>query len=135
MPRSLQTIQNATAQADTGQTDALQTPDWARSAIVHLRVSAVAGTTPLTDMKFQYVHPVSGTALDFQWDGITQIAGTTAGHVVVHVGTPNIDTADDTGAVYFVTDQLPKQWNIVTTFDRTTGNETYTYQLAVEWIG
>lgn len=135
MPRSRETLATGTAQADTGQTTVVQTPDWASSAIVHLRVSAVAGTTPTTDMKFQYVHPVSGTALDMQWNGITQIAGTTTGYVVVHIGTGNVDTEDDTGTVYFVKDQLPKVWNIVLTLDRTDTDETYSFSLAVEWIG
>lgn len=134
MARSYKVVRTGTAQADTGQTDTVTTPGFARSAIVYLNVTATAGTTPLTDMKFQYVHPSSGNAVDMQWNGITQIAGTTAGNVVVHLGSNNADTEDDTGPIYFIKDQLPQEWNIVLTFDRTTGDETYTYVLAVEFI-
>ena len=124
-------VRTGTAQATTGQTDLVTTPNWARTATVYLNVTAVAGTTPLTDMKFQYVHPVSRNAVDMQWNGITQIAGTTAGNVVVHLG--GFDPEDDTGAIYFLKDPLPRSWNIVTTLDRTTADETYTYSIAVEF--
>lgn len=133
MARFVQVIRTGTAQATTGQTDTVTTPGFARYATVYLNVTAVAGTTPLTDMKFQYVHPVSGNAVDMQWNGITQIAGTTSGNVVAHLGLGGVDTEDDTGAIYFAKDPLPGKWNIVTTLDRTTGDETYTYSIVVEF--
>ena len=134
MPRDAKVIRTASAQADTGQTDLIQTPAWAKYAIVYLNVTAATGTTPLTDMKFQYVHPGTTNALDMQWDGITQIEGTTTGHVVVVIGA-HYDTADDTTPVYFIKDPLPFNWNIVLTLDRTSSNEEYTYSLACEFIG
>lgn len=133
--RDVVTIRTGTTQATTGQTDAVSVPGWAKNATVYLDVTATAGNTPLADMKFQYVGPALGTALDFQWDGITQIAGTPAGPIIVHIGLPNIDTADDTTPVYFIRDPLPWRFNIVTTLDRTTGNETYTYTIQVEYRG
>jgi hypothetical protein len=133
MARSLTVVRTGTAQANTGQTDTVTTPGFAVMAIVYLNVTAVAGTTPLTDMKFQYTHPVSGNAVDFQWNGITQIAGTTASNVVVVIGAAG--TEDDTGPVYHIVDPLPAKWNIVTTLDRTTGDESYTYSIVVEFIG
>jgi hypothetical protein len=134
MARSFKVVREATAQADAGQTDTVTTPGFARTAIVYLNVTDAAGTTPLTDMKFQYRNPVSGNAVDMQWNGITQIAGTTAGNVVVVIGGSNVDTEDDTGPIYFVKDPLPMEWNIVLTLDRTSGNEQYTYSLSVEFM-
>ncbi len=250
--RELRYVKAGTAQADTGQTTIVTVPPWARHSIWHLQVTAVAGTTPLTDFKFQYVipkHPgavavatttagdgsndevqtvtltggptegtwtltwtgvaadisvttrpmrynasaaevnaelrhallgngtygpadivatragtgtsgdpyvytltfsgatvdktdvdavtvtdtglytyTTDTVLDFAgWDGITQIAGTTAGTVVVHVGP--FQTADDTGAIYGVLSALPEKIAAKLTFDRTSANETYTYSL------
>lgn len=133
MARAFTHVRTGTAQATTGQTDTVAVPGYASTAIVYLRVSAAAGTTPLTDMKFQYVNPITSTALDFQWNGITQIAGTTGGHVVAVIG-KGYDTEDDTGPVYFVKDPLPGKFNIVLTFDRADADETYTYTLGVEFI-
>ena len=134
MARAVKEIRTGTAQATTGQTDTVTTPGFAVAAIVYLNVTAVAGNTPLTDMKFQYIHPVSGNAVDMQWNGITQIAGTTAGNVVAVIGA-GADTEDDTGPVYTLKDPLPQKWNIVLTLDRTSADETYTYSIVVEFIG
>lgn len=81
-----------------------------------------------------YTHAAQ-TAYDFAgWDGITQIAGTTAGEVVIIVGPDESDTTDDTGAIYQVQSVLPKRLAAVLTFDRTTGDETYTYSLYADYI-
>lgn len=135
MARSYKVVRTGTAQANAGQTDTITTPGFAKTAIVYLNVTATTGTTPLTDMKFQYVHPSTGNAVDMQWNGITQIAGTTSGNVVAIIGAGNVDTEDDTGPIYFLKDALPQEWNIVLTLDRTTADETYTYTLGVEFIG
>lgn len=130
MAKKLVVVRNAAAQANTGQTDTVTVPGFARRATAYINLTAVAGTTPLFDCKFQYRDPVAGTAVDFQWNGITQ--ATAAGLSVVHIG--GYDTEDDTGPVYFLKDSLPAhQFDIVTTLDRTTADETYTYTLAVEF--
>ena len=68
------------------------------------------------------------------WNGITQIAGTTSGSVRVRVGPALTGVAeDDTGAVYSVDDMLPGRIAHVLTFDRTTGNEVYTYSLYADY--
>lgn len=131
--RSVQVIRTGVAQATTGQSDVVTPPGWARSATIYLNVTAVAGTTPLTDLKLQYAHPVSSNLVDFQWNGITQIADTTAGNIVVHIGLAGVDTEDDTGPIYFTKDPLPHKMALVITLDRTTGNETYTYSCAIEY--
>lgn len=134
MARSLVTIRTGTAQATTGQTDEVGVPPFATQCTLYLNVTAVAGTTPLTDFKVQYEHPVTGEAVDTQWNGITQIVGTTAANVVIHWG-QGYDTEDDTGPIYFLKDELPAKFNAVLTFDRTTGDETYTYSLVAEFVG
>lgn len=74
------------------------------------------------------------TALDFAgWDGITQIAGTTAGVVTVQMG-PYL-TTDDTGPVYAVNSMLPDLIAAKVTLDRADANETYTYSLYVTFEG
>lgn len=130
---SMTIVRQATAQANTGQTDTVQVPAWAKQAVVYINLTAVAGTTPLFDCKFQYVEPIAGTLKDFQWNGITQ--ATAAVLAVVNFGAGNIDTEDDVGDVYFLKDNLPPKFNIVTTLDRTTADETYTYTLAVVFRG
>jgi hypothetical protein len=77
----------------------------------------------------------AGTTTDFGgWDGITQIAGTTAAEVEIIVGPDESDTTDDTGAVYQVQHVLPDKMAAVITLDRTTGNELYTYSLYVSFV-
>jgi hypothetical protein len=81
-----------------------------------------------------YTHTVSTTTDFAGWDGITQIAGTTAGEVVVIVGPDESDTTDDTGAIYQVQSVLPDKLAAVLTFDRTSSNETYTYSLYATFV-
>lgn len=135
-PGQLLTVRAGAAQADTGQTDWMVIPPWATDMVVYLEVTAVVGTTPLTDFKLVVTDPVSlddGFALDFaNWNGITQIAGTTAGDIVVHVG-PGITgiADDDTGPYYSINSPLPPVLGFRITLDRTTADETYTYNLRV----
>ncbi len=131
MAKQYVTVRSATSQADTGQTDTVRPPGWADEATIYLNWTAKAGTTPLMDFKLQNVDPVAGTALDFQWNGITQLSSEAL--VVIHVGLPNVDTEDDTGVVYFLKDDLPGEMNLVTTLDRTSSNEVYTYTIAIEY--
>ena len=133
-------LRNASAQATTGQTDYVAVPSWARYCYIWLNVSAVAGTTPLTDFKLSSVNPVTmddGDNLDYAgWNGITQIAGTTAADIQVQVG-PGITgiADDDTGPFYSVNGVLPPILGFVITLDRTTADETYTYSLAYKFTG
>lgn len=139
-PGSVATVRSGAAQATTGQTDWVVIPPWAVDMFIFLEVTAVAGTTPLTDFKLVATHPVTlddGFALDFaNWNGITQIAGTTAGDIVVHVG-PGITgiADDDTGPYYSINAPLPPVLGFRTTLDRADADETYTYNLAVAFRG
>lgn len=68
------------------------------------------------------------------WNGITQIAGTTAGGIAVHVGPGVTGIADDdTGNTYFLNAPLTSRMAAAITFDRTTGNEVYTYSLFADY--
>ena len=131
-------LRNASAQATTGQTDYVAVPAWAKYLYIYLNVSAVAGTTPLTDFKLSAVNPVTlddGDNLDYLgWNGITQIAGTTAGDIQVQIG-PGITgiADDDTGPFYSLNGVLPGILGFVVTLDRTTADETYTYSLAYKF--
>lgn len=133
-------LRNATAQATTGQTDYIAVPGFARYMTVWLNVSAAAGTTPLTDFKLVSANPVTmddGDNLDYLgWNGITQIAGTTSGDIMVQVG-PGITgiADDDTGPVYSLNGVLPSVLGFTITLDRTTTDETYTYSLAYKFTG
>jgi hypothetical protein len=134
MARSFQVVRTGVAQADTGQTDLVNVPGFANNMIVYVDLSASAGTTPLLDFKMQYVNPVRNAAVeDFPGAGITQIADT--GDVVMQVGPGVTGIADDdTGAVYSINMLLPPLINFVTTLDRTTANETYTYSISVAFM-
>jgi hypothetical protein len=128
-------VRQGTAQANTGQTDVVTVPAWATNMLVFLNVSAAAGTTPLTDFKMQYRDPTTNAAvLDFPGAGITQIAGTTTANVVIQVG-PGITgiADDDTTQVYSINMALPSEILFITTLDRTTGDETYTYSINAQF--
>ncbi len=67
------------------------------------------------------------------WNGITQIAGTTSGNVQVWLSPPTA-AVDDTAPEYRLGIAfLPTRLAHKITFDRTTGDETYTYALVAEY--
>lgn len=132
--RQVQVIRTATAQANTGQTDTLQPPTWARAGVFFLNWTAKAGTTPLMDFTLNSVDPVNQTTTTplEGWDGITQLAAEDL--VTVSVG-PHRTANDDVGVDYHVATLLPPFLDAVITLDRTTADETYTYSLSVAWLG
>lgn len=132
--RQVQVIRNATAQANTGQTDTVQPPTWAVAAIFFLNWTATAGTTPLMDFTLNSGDPVAPTTTTplEGWDGITQLSAVDL--VTVSVG-PHRTALDDTGVDYHVPCLLPPFLDAVITLDRTSANETYSYSLSVAWIG
>jgi len=137
-PKPYFTRQGA-AQADTGQTDWLVVPQWANYLWVMLNVTASAGTTPLVDIAFQAVNPVSLTTTH-----VLKIAehadmvdnDGTAAQYVFQLG-PGVTGIADDSTISATADSyasfnvvLPPIIGIILTLDRTTGNETYTYNLA-----
>ena len=123
-----QLLATKTADATTGINIDTTKPDWARGAIVYVDLSASAGTTPLLDLKLQYQDPSGADFTDIPSCSIVQIAGT--GNKVLSVYPGIAETANIS-----VSDILPNLVRIVITTDRTTGNETYTYTVAVDWLG
>lgn len=131
-------VRNASAQANTGQTDWINVPDWARSMIVYLNWTAKAGTSPLIDFKLQEADPVARNdsyVLDFlDWNGITQLSAEALAVIAIGPGITGI-ADDDTGSYYKLNGLLPPLLGLKTTLDRTTGDETYTYTLSVVFFG
>jgi len=131
-PKAFYILRNASAQANTGQTDWVSVPAWASVAIIYLNWTAKAGTSPLMDFSIDEADPV---ALDDTyvtplegWDGITQLAAEDL--ITVRVG-PHRSANDDTGVDYHVATLLPAIMGFKLTMDRTSANETYTYTLSV----
>jgi len=133
-------IRSGVAQADTGQVDYLLVPAWANYAWVMVNVIATAGTTPLLTPLFSVPDPI---ALDdtrviklAEHTGFTDNDGTAAQYVY-ELGPGVTGIADDVtqaaGADSYVSLNviLPPILGVRITLDRTTGNETYTYNLAV----
>jgi hypothetical protein len=143
---ALTTLRNAAAQANIGQTDWLWVPHWARFATVYFALTAAAGTTPVTNLTVLEADPVT---LDDAYAG--HIGGTTltaqnttatSGLLqIVHIGpavAPNAATDDlALGATGInraaINTMLPVVMGLGLVFDRTTGDETYTYKLAVHF--
>jgi hypothetical protein len=134
-------VRQATAQVTTGQTDWVAVPGWAKTAIVDLNLTAVAGTSPLVDLTVKSVDPVSLNdtyAVDLH-AAFTQI--TAAAHLRVNIGPGITGIADDvTTAATGVSEAslnrpLPSFLGLKVLNDRTTGDETYTYNLSVTFRG
>lgn len=130
--RDFRILKNVTAEAGAASQDfVINTPSWALYAIIYLNLTAVAGTTPTFDMKFQWVDPVDKTTKeDLPGAGITQLTG--ADFVIFHFGAPGL-ADDDTGPVYTTAFPLPPVFNI--NVAQNTGDETYTYTLAISFMG
>lgn len=120
---------------------AISPPAGATTAVFHLCINSMGGTTPLIDFGLKSVDvPNFATPVTFNlgdWDGITQITSAASPVlVVVDVG-PNI-AADDTGSAtassrYGVMAVLPEYILYTITCDGTTGDEDYNFTLTVTW--
>jgi hypothetical protein len=138
---SMNILRNVTAQIGNSvagaQIDWVDIPSWVRGMTIYLNLSALAGTTRTLDFKLVEADPVARSdsapaPINYaDWDGITQLTAT--GFVVVEVGPGLTGIADDDTASYY---KLNAQvggkllgFRIAT--DRTDGDETYTYTLAV----
>lgn len=141
-------VRTGTAQANTGQTDWVSVPPWANTAVVMLRVTAVAGTTPL--IRVATLKSVSanmqavGTANAGKVDdtGAVTLATITSGADLSAAGTSQVSIGPGiTGIADLLTTTdakvnavLPDILGIEVLADRTTGDETYTYTLSVDFI-
>ena len=141
VPGGFHVIRQASAQATTGQTDWLKLPQWANYAQVFLNVTATAGTTPILTPSFLVADPVSqddshvvNLAEHAAFTGITGAA-----QYVFQMGPGVTGIADDVtnaaAADSFVSLNvvLPLFLGVRILNDRTTGDETYTYNLSI-WL-
>lgn len=124
-------LDTQTAYATATRTVDFNVPAWARNAIFHWDISAVAGTTPIADCKFQVKDLTSGQLRDLRAAAFGQQTAATRGMYLVF-GPDAIDAAGD-GANASVHGVLPIAMRAVFAFDRTTGNETYTYTLSATY--
>ena len=129
--RTTQTITTQVALAAASLNVDFNVPDWAKAGIFHWRISAVAGTTPIADCKLQAKDEVGGQLIDI--DGAAFAQKTAASYQKLELGQGVI--ADTTGDARAAIALLPGLMRAVFTLDRTTGDETYTFTLSVDWIG
>jgi len=139
-------IRTGTAQADTGQTDWIAVPNWAKTAIINTNLTATAGTTPgpvLVHLKrlSPSAYGAPGTSSAFKFDDssavtiMTNTVGLTAatGNHRIVLG-PGVGLADVTNtADNKVNAVLPQILGIQVVLDRTDGSETYTYTVSVDF--
>lgn len=135
-------LRNVSAQATTGQIDWIRRPAAAKYMIVYFNLSANAGTTPQSTLSI--VALADPLTLDdaSQVGAITLSSGsgiTAASQHIYQVGpgVSGIANAGDQAAAdgwQSFNLVLPMVFGIQIVNDRTTGDETYTYKLAVEFL-
>lgn len=136
-------VRQATAQATTGQTDWLAVPAFATHALVFLNITAMAGTTPILTPSCLAADPVSkdDTFVIRIGEAAAYTGITAANQYVIQIGPGVTGIADDatnsaTADSYLsINAILPTLMGIQITNDRTTGDETYTYNLSVQFRG
>lgn len=132
-------IRTATAQASTGQTDWLAVPVWARFATVYLNVTATAGNTPICLPSLLVADPVAKTDTNTQVLGAATTGGVTStGLATIEVGPgvtgiANTVAIAGTGGTAQLNASLPTLLGVKVLNDRTTGDETYTYNLSIQF--
>jgi hypothetical protein len=129
----------ASAQATTGQTDWINVPSWARYISIFFNLTAVAGNTPISTLSLKAADPVSRD--DAHVINIAEHAAltgiTAAGQYILQVGPGVTGIADDVtnsataDSVISLNAVLPQLLGVTVLNDRTTGDETYTYNLSV----
>ena len=136
-------LRNATAQANTGQTDWVRAPDWAAYAFVAFNLTSVgASTTPIADLTILRTSVATPTddAVTFNLNGGAAFTSITAAATLTGLVGPDVPidvTTAATGVSGFSIPALipraPLLLGFKLLFDRTTGDEVYTYTLEVEF--
>lgn len=134
-------LRSVSAQATTGQTDWLYPPQWAKYALVYLNVTAVAGTTPILTPSFLAADPVSkDDTFVVNVAEHTALTGiTAAAQYVFQLGPGVTGIADDVtnaaAADSYVSLNvvLPMLLGVKILNDRTSADETYTYNLSIHY--
>jgi hypothetical protein len=128
-----------TAQADTGQTDWFNVPQWAKYMEVILNITAVAGTTPIATPDIKVGDPVARDDGSVMSLGTLGTPPTAAGTHRIVVGPGVTGIADDvtlaaTGdSAAHINTILSPLMGVTLTLDRAEANETYTYSLSVQF--
>ncbi len=123
-------LETRTAYATASLTTTIIPPPGATGGVFMLRISAVAGTTPILDCKLQLAHPGSGQAIDVDNGAFAQ---QTAASFQAMFFYPTVGTADTTGNYRSCQGMVASKMFAAWTLDRTTGDETYTFTLEVDW--
>lgn len=134
-------LRNASAQADTGQTDWVDVPKWANFCTVYLNFTATAGTTPVITPSFLAADPIprdDSYIINIGEHGA--LAGITAvNQYLYNIGPGITGIADDVtqsasaDSVVTINAVLPALMGFRLVLDRADGNETYTYTLAAQF--
>lgn len=133
-------VRSVTAQASTGQTDWVKVPRWAKFVRVLTNVTATAGTTPICTTSLLTADPITADDTNTAILGTAVTGGiTSTGLFVIEYG-PGITGIADVvaeavsgGSTAHMNGVLPQLLGIKVLNDRTTGNETYTYTVTVEF--
>lgn len=128
--RHHEVIENRTAFATATLNTEIQPPGWARSALFHWRISAVAGTTPIADCKLQSRDPTSAQVIDIDGAAFGQKLAASFQNLMIGPGV----IADATGDYRACQATIGTSMRAAFVFDRTTGDETYTFTLTVDWM-
>lgn len=130
---------SASAQANTGQTDWIEVPKWARYADIILDITAVAGTTPILTPTILAADPITKDDANVVSIGTLTTPPTAASTHRIVIGPGVTGIADDLAmaaaadSTVSINTVLPDLLGIQLTMDRTTGDETYTYTLNVSF--
>lgn len=122
-------VRSGVAQATTGQVDYVQVPPYATVAVWSVDLTAVAGTTPILTPGFKAIGPSADDARVVSPFG-TALTGTltAAGQFSVTIGLGvSEQVAIGTAKPAVLVPGLPVFLGLSLVFDRTTGDETYTY--------
>jgi len=130
-------LRNVTAQASTGQTDWISVPQWVGSIIVTFNLTANAGTTPISTVSLLAPDPVArdDTAAVALFTGAS-ITAASFHHYALGPSFTTAGTDSATASASVVQNgPIPTTIGVRVTNDRTTGDETYTYALAITFRG
>lgn len=126
-----ETLDSQAAFASASKTLTFHPPPAAKAAIFYWEISAVAGNTPIADCKLQHYDPVADAAIDVDGGAFAQQTAASFQQLTVD---PKMPAADATGNARIAIAVITAVMRAVFTFDRTTGDETYTYTFVVEWL-
>jgi len=138
---TIKKLRTVTAQATVGQTDWLLVPQWAIGLNIYFNLTAVAGTTPISvpailALGDPLVLDDTNVVGPITLSSGSSITAASQHFYQVRPGVSGISNAGDAPTAdgwHSFNMQLPGIIGIQVLNDRTTGDETYTYTLVVEF--